>query len=178
MSTAKQWPEEWVKMMKTLWAEGQSAAEIAKAISASGTGGSHVSRTAVTGKLYRLGLTKSDKGVRPAPKVAPEPSRVPAIKAEGQTKLTMRVFGGNGRTIERSPSLPLPLILPTGPKRTNTDLLSLRAFQCRYVVRGHGADAVFCGEKTTTEASSWCPEHHARCIQPKPVKQRVGRAWG
>ena len=71
------WTDERVETLKRMWAEGQSASQIAKEL-----GG--VTRNAVIGKVHRLGLSNrggpegEDEGTapaaaEPAPKPAPEP---------------------------------------------------------------------------------------------------------
>ncbi len=76
------WTDERVETLKRMWAEGQSASQIAKEL-----GG--VTRNAVIGKVHRLGLSnrvggKDDEEIAPAPAPKPEPAaRVePAAKAE------------------------------------------------------------------------------------------------
>ncbi|WP_347268724.1 GcrA family cell cycle regulator [Paracoccus sp. (in: a-proteobacteria)] len=79
------WTDERVETLKRMWAEGQSASQIAKEL-----GG--VTRNAVIGKVHRLGLsnrsedsaeTPAPEAARPAaapppePKPAPEPEPVP-----------------------------------------------------------------------------------------------------
>ncbi|MGB0661090.1 MAG: GcrA family cell cycle regulator [Mangrovicoccus sp.] len=64
------WTEERVEILKKMWAEGQSASQIAKEL-----GG--VTRNAVIGKVHRLGL--SNRATSPAAKAAePEKTAAPA----------------------------------------------------------------------------------------------------
>ncbi|WP_287886029.1 MULTISPECIES: GcrA family cell cycle regulator [Paracoccus] len=75
------WTDERVETLKRMWAEGQSASQIAKEL-----GG--VTRNAVIGKVHRLGLSnRTEDGADPAPEpvakpavaaAAPEPKPVPA----------------------------------------------------------------------------------------------------
>jgi len=74
------WTDERVELLKSMWGEGKSASQIAKAL-----GG--VTRNAVIGKVHRLGLsnrtaapkTGEEKEAAPAPAAAapaaPPPSR-------------------------------------------------------------------------------------------------------
>ncbi len=89
------WTDERVETLKRMWAEGQSASQIAKEL-----GG--VTRNAVIGKVHRLGLSNRDAGTdaetaapvksepAPAPKLAakpapkPEPAPTPAAKPEAK----------------------------------------------------------------------------------------------
>ncbi|MEL6205216.1 MAG: GcrA family cell cycle regulator [Pseudomonadota bacterium] len=60
------WTDERVELLKKMWAEGQSASQIAKEL-----GG--VTRNAVIGKVHRLGLSNRT-GSEGAPAAAPPPS--------------------------------------------------------------------------------------------------------
>ena len=69
------WTDDRVEQLKTMWGEGKSASQIAKAL-----GG--VTRNAVIGKVHRLGLSNRTgaapraeaEAVEPAPAAAPEPA--------------------------------------------------------------------------------------------------------
>ena len=70
------WTEERVETLKKMWAEGQSASQIAKEL-----GG--VTRNAVIGKVHRLGLSNRAGGggtTKPAPKEKPAAKAEPAAK--------------------------------------------------------------------------------------------------
>ncbi|MBC7131699.1 MAG: GcrA cell cycle regulator [Roseovarius sp.] len=66
------WSDERVELLKKMWAEGQSASQIAKEL-----GG--VTRNAVIGKVHRLGLSNRNGGGTSAPEApAPEAAKAPA----------------------------------------------------------------------------------------------------
>ncbi len=76
------WTEERVETLKKMWAEGQSASQIAKEL-----GG--VTRNAVIGKVHRLGLSNRASGgtakvvkEKPAAKADAVPKAAPKAKAE------------------------------------------------------------------------------------------------
>lgn len=83
------WTEDRVETLKKMWAEGQSASQIAKEL-----GG--VTRNAVIGKVHRLGLSnrasggkaakekpaKAEAPVKPAAEPKAKPAAQPAAKAE------------------------------------------------------------------------------------------------
>jgi GcrA cell cycle regulator len=78
------WTDERVETLKRMWAEGQSASQIAKEL-----GG--VTRNAVIGKVHRLGLSnrvaggkedEDDTPVAPAASVKPEPRPEPVTRPE------------------------------------------------------------------------------------------------
>jgi len=73
------WTDERVETLKKMWAEGQSASQIAKEL-----GG--VTRNAVIGKVHRLGLSNRVGGpvapeTKPAAPARPEPAAAPRAEA-------------------------------------------------------------------------------------------------
>ncbi|MDO5528708.1 MAG: GcrA family cell cycle regulator [Paracoccus sp. (in: a-proteobacteria)] len=72
------WTDERVETLKRMWAEGQSASQIAKELG-------DVTRNAVIGKVHRLGLSnRNDDAAEPAaaqPAPAPEPAPEPKPRA-------------------------------------------------------------------------------------------------
>ncbi|MFV0409404.1 MAG: GcrA family cell cycle regulator [Paracoccus sp. (in: a-proteobacteria)] len=72
------WTDERVETLKRMWAEGQSASQIAKEL-----GG--VTRNAVIGKVHRLGLSNRDEGGEAEAPAAPA-AATPAAKPEAKAK--------------------------------------------------------------------------------------------
>ena len=133
------WTDERVETLKKMWAEGQSASQIAKEL-----GG--VTRNAVIGKVHRLGLSNrvgpgtpaEDEGTAasatataapspaapakpaPAPRaVAPEPAPRPAPAAPAPQPVAAEPTAPprDASTITFSPTAPIPLrkaIIPAG----------------------------------------------------------------
>ena len=80
------WTDERVETLKKMWAEGQSASQIAKEL-----GG--VTRNAVIGKVHRLGLSNRVGGpTEPtaAPAAAPKAARVPPEASQGEPSESRR----------------------------------------------------------------------------------------
>jgi len=74
------WTEDRVETLKKMWAEGQSASQIAKEL-----GG--VTRNAVIGKVHRLGLSNRAGGsTAPSPAVAPKAKEKPSKPAAAKAK--------------------------------------------------------------------------------------------
>jgi GcrA cell cycle regulator len=69
------WTDERVETLKKMWAEGQSASQIAKEL-----GG--VTRNAVIGKVHRLGLSNRAGGASSAKPAAEKPAAKPAPAAK------------------------------------------------------------------------------------------------
>ncbi|MEV8466120.1 GcrA family cell cycle regulator [Fluviibacterium sp. DFM31] len=67
------WTEERVEILKKMWADGQSASQIAKEL-----GG--VTRNAVIGKVHRLGLSNRNTGAAPAKPAEPVAKPAPAAE--------------------------------------------------------------------------------------------------
>lgn len=72
------WTEERVETLKKMWAEGQSASQIAKEL-----GG--VTRNAVIGKVHRLGLSNRTNGPVPGRPDDAEIEDIPVVEAAAET---------------------------------------------------------------------------------------------
>lgn len=98
------WTEERVTIAVGLWTDGFSSSQIARRL-----GG--VSRNAVIGKLYRMGLSRRNGPSRPATMTF-KPRAAPKIKAapDGATPRSKKRVGiaGNGTVFECAPDAPLP----------------------------------------------------------------------
>ncbi|WP_332909033.1 GcrA family cell cycle regulator, partial [Paracoccus binzhouensis] len=73
------WTDERVETLKRMWAEGQSASQIAKEL-----GG--VTRNAVIGKVHRLGLSNRGEEGEAAPAAAPVAEARPAAAPAPEPK--------------------------------------------------------------------------------------------
>lgn len=76
--TGMSWTDERVELLKKMWAEGQSASQIAKEL-----GG--VTRNAVIGKVHRLGLSNRSSGAAPE-SAKTEAKAKPAAKPKAEAK--------------------------------------------------------------------------------------------
>ncbi|MBI2260854.1 MAG: GcrA cell cycle regulator [Caulobacterales bacterium] len=138
--TASAWTEDRVGRLKTLWHEGQTAEQIARDLA------NGITRCAVLGKVYRMGLsagrpTASAKAARRAPTTAP-PSRA------------------------RPPVSPRPCIGPEPmPEKGVATLLSVRRHQCRWPL-GDPLAASFslCGREVAKGA--YCASHAQIAYRP------------
>ncbi len=142
------WTEDRVGALRKLWGDGLSASQIAMRL-----GG--VSRNAVIGKVHREGL----------------PGRVTTSRSRGPKRACIaRSFV---RPERRPPHPPKPFTPREieAPPALHTDLLDLRAAQCRWPIGDPREDGfAFCGRQTT--GISYC-EHHARiAFQPAARRRR------
>lgn len=79
------WDENDVALLKTLWAAGQSAAQIAPRLGCS--------RNAVCGRLTRLGLKRGRNPPTAKPKIMPVPKRRPALLAACSRPMLKKLSG-------------------------------------------------------------------------------------
>jgi len=135
------WTEARVARLVELWSERMSAAKIADVL------GAGVSRSAVVGKLFRMGLHRSEE------------QRYEA-QAEGARRTSARRRAGSGR--RGPPALPTSPLPPPTPCAVVPRLVPLALLQrsaCRWPYEVDG-EIRFCGH-AAQGGRSYCPEHHA-----------------
>lgn len=131
------WNEERTATLRKLWLEGMSASQVARQL-----GG--VSRSAVIGKVHRLGITVRETPVRPRATArsvvrAPSPSR-----AARETASTPR---------------PALRLVETAEMAPTASILGLSTHSCRWPIGNPDShDFGFCGREKTARAS-YCDEH-------------------
>jgi len=138
--TASTWTDDRIDRLKRLWLEGQTADQIARDLA----GG--VSRSAVLGKVYRMGLSAG----RPA-RPAATPVRQPETRA----------------TPARQPStLSRPSPKDLAPERGLASVLSVRRGQCRWPIGDPRRDDFsLCGRVVARGA--FCGMHAAVAYRPQ-----------
>ena len=111
------WTDERVETLKKMWAEGQSASQIAKEL-----GG--VTRNAVIGKVHRLGLSNrvgpgaaAEDEVEVAPVVAPTPAPAPAKPATAPPRAAAPVAAPEAPVAQAPAPQPAPVaaVEPVAP---------------------------------------------------------------
>jgi GcrA cell cycle regulator len=103
------WTDERVELLKKMWAEGQSASQIAKEL-----GG--VTRNAVIGKVHRLGLSNRVGGAGGAGEAEAEadaPAAAPAAKAAAPRSPEP----ARARAADPEPKAAAPSAAPTPPRK-------------------------------------------------------------
>jgi GcrA cell cycle regulator len=153
--TQANWSDDRVEQLKTLWTEGLSASQIARAL-----GG--VTRNAVIGKVHRLGLagraspSRSERPRLPmAPKVPSVRSHVPAAPV-----------------VEED-----PLQLEDGSHAT---VLTISDRMCRWPIGDPAASEFhFCGHNPKS-GSPYCEAHARKAYQPQQARRtdNKGRMTG
>lgn len=135
------WTDERVALLKKLWGEGKTAAEIAKEL-----GG--VTRNAVIGKAHRLKLSNRVSPIQQNKKPAPKQQAAPAQNNERKTV---------------KPSIP---VSTDDDDRDRIPLTDLKAGQCRWPLGDpREKNFGFCGCKSLP-GLPYCIEHAQVAYQP------------
>jgi len=151
MLNQQNWTEDRVEQLKSLWTEGLSASQIARAL------GGGVTRNAVIGKVHRLGL---------AGRATPTRSDRPRLPSA--PRLNVRHA--------HTPPAPIveedPLKLDDGSFAT---VLTISNTMCRWPI-GDPSDNEFhfCGLKPKS-GSPYCEAHARKAYQPQQQRRDKGR---
>ena len=135
------WNEAQVERLIALWGAGLSTAKIAAAL------GPAFTRNAVVGKLFRLGLRRTDEQRHDAQAQGARQTRAKQRRCEGREP---------GPTM--IPAGPLPET-PCAVRPRMAPLTSLGGRSCRWPYTTDDGP-LFCGHPAKAE-SAYCPDHHA-----------------
>lgn len=183
------WTDERVERLKKLWADGRSASFAAKEL-----GGDQLTRSAVLGKIHRLGLPPRAADVKvmnwtqanraKAQTQAKRQPGTPNVRkttfnthpADRKPTLVFNTHPGADAThgIERAPTIPQPE--PTAGLRT-TLTVAFRG-ECKWPMSGEGAEMTLCGCRAVPERP-YCLAHEAKSrnpVQPKAKDKDLIRA--
>jgi len=153
--TSAIWTPENIQRLTSLWKEGRTAAWIARAL------GPGVSRCAVLGKVYRLGLARGPEARRA--RVATPPRVKPPRKDASVERLAARRSGPPKIRAGAAPSAAL-VATPASPTAT---ILSVGFGQCRWPYGSPGeAEFGLCGRSVARGA--FCAAHAAVGYQKRP----------
>ena len=155
MTTPSWWTEERTAELRTRWANGETGSEIWHAMGA-------ISRNAVLGKMYRLGLdgriaiaAKNAKntrnGIRARQAAVRRRQRKTIHYADGHVFI---VEGEPGMIEEDPPSFANPLTI-----------MELRDHHCRWPGSGRGIDMLYCAAPVAN-GYSYCFHHCRIAFQP------------
>lgn len=151
-----EWNSEQVALLKSMWEDGHSASEVARAL------GSGVSRSAVIGKVARLHLIQGEPRWTTAPKTRRRMAPLP--KPEKATKPKPRVHAAK-------PPAPEPVVVVTEkPIESALPLPLLVTFDdlengmCRFPYGN--SPYRYCGQPAEP-GTSWCPHHRSVCFEKK-----------
>jgi GcrA cell cycle regulator len=162
-SPAAMWPDDRVEALKRAWREGLSASQIA------GRLGGGLTRSAVIGKLHRLGVSGGRKPS--APRVAFTPSTPPNQMARPdpapiQLRWPIPI-------LEAQPISPASGAPPCGPGPKY--LRDMTPRECRFGLGdpgpGNGAFQLFCAAPTA--GHPYCAHHRAIAVlPPRPLSEQ------
>jgi len=148
------WNEERTATLRKLWLEGMSASQVARQL-----GG--VSRSAVIGKVHRLGITVREVPTRQRAAVRT------AVRAQPRTRAVR-----DAAPVQRS-ALRLIEIAEMAP---TANILGLEIHSCRWPIGNPDShDFGFCGREKTARGS-YCDEH-ARGAFRKLASPSEVKAW-
>ena len=169
------WTQERVELLRKLWLEGLSAAQVAAEL------GAGVTRNAVIGKIHRLGLAERGK---PAPQPRPRAPRPP--RATGG-EVSMR--NGGGAMVVGNVALavaPRPVIAAAlhpeedvvVPITMRVTLMDLRETMCHWPLGDPTTpDFRFCGSQYDPGEGPYCRHHSRIAYQPQADRRRqAGRS--
>ena len=143
------WTEERVEILKKLWAEGLSAAQIANKI-----GG--VTRNAVIGKVHRLGLSGRATPAKPQRGCTPTPERKEVENGAAAPREEVK-------SVIPEPEFIAPLVLDTGDAAT---VATIQKNMCKWPIGDPARDDFhFCGQSTLS-GKSYCAYHAHMAFQP------------
>jgi GcrA cell cycle regulator len=185
------WNDERVELLKKMWAEGQSASQIAKEL-----GG--VTRNAVIGKVHRLGLSNragmplaeeedeapsaretrgkpEPKGKAQAAKPAPEPAEPRPVPAP--IPFSRKPFLTNGQPMPPQPSAneispeALASVREVEKKALKLSLMDLTERTCKWPIGDPATDDFwFCG-LAAQPGKPYCEAHVGVAFQPMSARR-------
>ncbi len=155
------WTDERINLLKKMWKDGKSAAEIAKTL------GKGVTRNAVIGKAHRMGLSGRPSPIKkPAPvkKEAVAPKKAPVAAAplrKPATAVSSKQSPILAKEAEDLKKLAKDQIPPGG----GVSLLELTERMCKWPIGDpKEADFTFCGLGIRV-GTPYCPAHAAMAFQ-------------
>jgi GcrA cell cycle regulator len=148
------WSDARLTRLVELWNARLSAAQIARQL------GQGLTRSAVVGKLFRMGLTR-------------DCAERTAARADGARESRRKQRAAQGRPFHPK-AIPPPRQPPCPVRPLMTDILDLRPSSCRwpYAVE---AGTQFCGH-AKQRGSPYCPDHHRRAydaVLPPLTKEQI-----
>ena len=144
--------------MVRMWQAGDSGVMIGCSLG--------MTRNAVLGRVHRLRLA----GMKLRSKPSMRRERKPRAASKGnRIRLGHRVARPEAYVVPEALVRVQPSGLPQ-PIPLNISLLGLGRGQCRYIVKGWGADAFFCGHQREG-ITAFCAYHYSLCYTKVPVRK-------
>lgn len=166
------WTEERVELLRKLWREGRSAAQVAAAL------GSDTTRNAVIGKIHRLGLadrSATASAAQSAPRVKAAKTTRPQAAACASTT-TGAVIGNVALALAPQIAIVADPLEENGvvvPITTRVTLMDLREAMCRWPLGDpNSPEFRFCGVKSPPGSGPYCRQHATIAYQPAQERRR------
>ena len=178
------WTDERIDLLQKLWLQGMSASRIARELA------NGLTRNAVIGKVYRLGLSgrvkeAADEAGAPQP-LHKHATRPPARQAaqrphgrvvqssasfvRGNTALAVQPIAFETPVRNKEVARHSEVVVPISEPVT---ILELRDSMCRWPIGDPTqADFRFCGARKTPGDGPYCGCHAAIAYQPQPDRRR------
>jgi len=166
------WTDERIDLLQKLWLQGMSASRIAAELA------NGLTRNAVIGKVYRLGLSGRTK-VGGATSPSPRPQQKAASRAPNPRPTSPMVQGNTALAIKpvafEAPA-PLPSRDVVVSMSEPVTILELRESMCRWPIGDPtAAEFRYCGARKTPGEGPYC-SHHARIAYvPQQDRRRERR---
>ena len=163
------WTDDQIERLKQLWAEGLSASQIAAEL------GGGISRSAVLGKVHRLGLGRNETKL-PTPSRARQPTQSPAPLSTAE--LPSQVNPSPAPMMATRPPTALPAELPRreeviAPRSEGVTIMELREAMCRFPLGDPSTPEFrFCGARADTGVP-YCAHHAQVAYQPTAERKRL-----
>jgi len=153
------WTDERIALLKKLWKDGKSAAEIAKALAKG------VTRNAVIGKAHRMGLSGRASPIKnPAAAPKKEPAKKELKMAVKKTVVPV-VTGVKNNPLAREAVAPRQIIKEVFPTDGGVALIDLTERMCKWPFGDpREDDFTFCG-RAIRQGTPYCPDHAAMAYQ-------------
>lgn len=171
MESATSWTDERIELLRKLWLDGMSASRIAAELA------NGMTRNAVIGKVYRLGLSGRAKPSG-AVEAAPKARIKPAPHAGGHTLQCVPLVHGN-TALAISPS-PVEEAVPAIAEDVvvafaePVTIVDLRESMCRWPIGDPGsAEFRFCGAAKRVGVGPYCAHHAGIAYQPQHDRRRA-----
>lgn len=162
------WTDERIALLKKMWKDGKSAAEIAKSLAKG------VTRNAVIGKAHRMGLSGRPSPIKkPAEAPKKEATKAPKkeVKEVKEVKVVAKkpvvpvVTGVKHNPLIREVAPPRPQAKEEFPADGGVALIDLSERMCKWPFGDPREDVfTFCG-RNIRPGTPYCPEHAGMAYQ-------------
>jgi len=154
------WTDERIALLKKMWKEGKSAADIAKTL------GKGVTRNAVIGKAHRMGLSNRPSPIKkPAPVLKKEPAKKEIKPAAKKIVAPVVVSGVKHNPLVREVAEPRKFEKEAIPPGGGVALIDLTERMCKWPIGDpREDDFTFCG-RNIRHGTPYCPDHASMAYQ-------------